>query len=185
MSLLTKGLLALVAVLALAVGIQTWRVHAHQNDAVEAAVAPAKAQAVSAAAKVETVTVALAAERVVVTRTIHDTTTVPANVLHPVTPADTASAVAALPIVKAERDSIARSCSAYVVSCDDYRHSAENRFRADAAVISTQDALLKSRPPKKNWHLGVGPGYGLCYDRRNGRVFDCANVSATLTWTPF
>lgn len=183
MTILTKALLALVAALLMVVGIQTYRVHAHQNDAVEAAVAPAKEAAAQAKAQAETVMVKLADARVVVTRTIHDTVSVPANVLHPVTAADTTSAVAALPIVKAERDSIARSCAAYVLTCDLFRASAETRFRADSSVIAAQDALLTSRPPRRHWSLGVTGGYGAVLSA--GRVLTGPSLTAGVTWSPF
>lgn len=185
MSILTKALLVVIAVLGLAVGIQTWRVHSRQNDAVEAGVKPAKDAATVAAAQVETVTTVLAGQRDTVarliTRVLHDT--IPAAVLHPVTPEDTASAVATLPTVVAQRDSIAQRCREYVLTCDEYRARAQARFRADSLVIAAQDAVLKTRPPTRHWHLGLGPSCSAI--AVSGRVVSGCGVSAGYYWTPF
>jgi hypothetical protein len=187
MSLLTKALIGAVLVLAVGFGIQTWRVSAGKHDAVEAAVAPAKEQAAIAAAKVETVTVQLAGAERVVTRVLTQVRT-DTLMLRPQSREDTATALAQLPALAAAHDSLQRSCSAFVVTCGEYRVSAENRFRADSLVIVKQDALLLDRPPKRYWHLGITAGYGTTAERDTARVWRLhTGPSLTVggTWTPF
>jgi hypothetical protein len=138
MSTGAKALLGLFAFCLLTIGVQTWRLVGAQRRVQALELAPAKAATVTAKAETEraAMKVAAAAQQVaagvrVVYRTIHDTVPVPMAALHPVTAADTQSAVAALPVVKAERDAIAGKCSAFVVTCEEYRRTAEERFAAD------------------------------------------------------
>lgn len=182
MTLLTKVLIGALLALGLFGAVQTWRVRAAQHDAIEAAVAPAKAQAALARAKVETVTVHLAAAERVVTTVIRAVRT-DTLVLHPQSRQDTATALAQLPALAAAHDSLQRSCSAFVVSCGEYRTAAERRFAADSSVITTQGALLRDRPPKRYWHLGVTGGYGATLS--HGQIVTGPSVAAGITWTLF
>lgn len=182
MTLTTKGLLAVIAALALATGVLFWRMRAAQHDTVEAAVAPAKAVAAEAKAKVETLTVRLAGAERVVTKVIHDVRT-DTLVLRPQTHEDTVRALAQLPTLAAAHDSLQRSCSTFVVTCGEYRASAENRFAADANVISTQQALLRDRPPKRHWTPCLSGGYGATL--HGGLVLTGPTVNVGLCWSPF
>jgi hypothetical protein len=182
MTITTKILVGALLVLAALLGVQTWRVKAAQHDTVEAAVAPAKEQAVIAAARVETVTVQLAGAERVVTRVLTQVRT-DTLMLTPQSAQDTAVALAQLPALAEAHASLQRSCSAFVVTCGEYRVSAENRFRADSLVIVKQDALLHDRPPKRYWHVGITGGYGALLN--GGRVLTGPAVSAGITWTPF
>lgn len=187
MSLLTKGLIAALLALAAFAGVQTWRVSAAQHDATEAAVAPAKEQAAIAAAKVETVTVQLAGAERIVTRVLTQVRT-DTLMLRPQSAQDTATALAQLPALAEAHASLQRSCSAFVVTCGEYRVASENRFRADSLVIVKQDALLHDRPPKRYWHLGVTGGYGILAERDSARVWRIhsgPSITAGVTWTPF
>ena len=183
MTLTTKALIGALLALAVLLGVQTWRVKAAQHDTVEAAVAPAKEAAAAAKVEEQKAGVALAARVDTVKRWLHDTVRVPEHVLHPVTPADTASAVAALPIVQTKLDSTRAACSLLVVTCEQYHASAEQRFAADANVISTQQALLRDRPPRRHWMPCVAGGYGA--GLHGGMITTGPTVTVGLCWTPF
>jgi hypothetical protein len=181
-TLMTKLLIGAWLAVLLLLGVQTWRIKNAQHAAIEAAVAPAKEAAALAKAKVETVTVQLAGAERVVTREITRVRT-DTLMLRPQTRQDTATALAQLPVLAAAHDSLQRSCSAFVVSCRDYRLAAETRFRADSGVIAKQDALLKDRPPKRYWHVGITGGYGAMLN--SSRVLTGPSVTAGVTWTLF
>lgn len=136
--------LAAVALL----GIQSWRAATLERKLAAAELAPARAASVSAKQKVETVTVQLAAAERVVTRTL-STVRVDTLVLRPQTAQDTARAVAQLPALAIAHDSLQRSCSAFVVSCGEYRTAAENRFRADSAYRAQLEAALRGAAPSR------------------------------------
>lgn len=185
MSILTKGLIAALVVLAVGFGVQTWRVNAGKHDAIEAAVAPAKEQAAISKAEERKAAAALDARIDTVTRwltrTVHDTA--PTAALHPVTRADTMAAVAELPKVEARYQGCRVQLSAAKDDCVSYKLRAEKRFTADSNVIVKQDALLRDRPPKRYWHLGITGGYGALLTA--GRVLTGPSITVGVTWTPF
>jgi hypothetical protein len=185
MSLLTKGLIVVILALLVAVGVQTWRVSAGKHDAVEAAVAPAKEQAAASKAEERKAAATLDARIDTVTRwltrTVHDT--VPVAALHPVTPADTAAAVAELPKVEARYQGCRLQLTEAKDDCATYKFRAEKRAVDDSLVIVKQDALLRDRPPKRSWHVGITGGYGALLN--GGHVLTGPAVSAGITWTPF
>jgi hypothetical protein len=183
MSLLTKVLIGAVLVLAVGFGIQTWRVNAGKHDAVEAAVAPAKEQAAVAKEEEQHAGATLAARVDTVKRWLHDTVRVPEHVLHPVTPADTASAVAALPVVQQQYEGCRAQLASLLTDCEAFHLKADRRASADSVVIVKQDALLRERPPKRYWHVGVTGGYGALLT--GGGVLTGPSVVVGVTWTPF
>jgi hypothetical protein len=190
MSALTKGLLALLVVVGVFAGVQTWRVRAAQRAGVEAAIAPAKEAAVVAKHEERQAAAALEARIDTVTRwltrTVHDT--VPAAALHPVTPADTTAAVAELPKVEARYQSCRVQLVAAIDECAAYKLRAERRFATDSTVIAKQDVVIRDRPARRHWSLGVTVGYGATLARdstRALRLYTGPSLTAGLTWTPF
>jgi hypothetical protein len=187
MTLLTKVLIGALLVLAVGFGIQTWRVSAGKHDAVEAAVAPAKEQAAAAKVEEQQAGATLAARVDTVKRWLHDTVRVPVrvpeHVLHPVTPADTAAAVAALPIVQQQYESCRAQLTSLLTDCEAFHLKADRRASADSVVIVKQDALLRERPPKRYWHVGVTGGYGATLS--GGQVVTGPSLTVGVTWTPF
>lgn len=162
MSALTKGLLIVVAVLALGVGVLAWQLRAAHRTTAEAAVAPAKEQAAVAKLEEQKAAATLAARIDTVTRwlthTVHDT--VPTAALHPVTPADTAAAVAELPKVEARYQGCRAQLALTVSDCAAFRVTAEKRFAADSTVIAKQDRVIDAGLPMRRWSLGITAGYG-------------------------
>jgi hypothetical protein len=148
MSARDRAVFGLFALCLLTIGLQTWRLVGAQRRVQALELAPAKVRTVAAAAKVETVTVRLAAaERVVVqelTRVRTDTL-----MLAPRTAQDTATALVQLPVLAAAHDSLQRSCSAFVVSCRDYRQAAEQRFAADSVYRAGLEAALRGAAPSR------------------------------------
>jgi hypothetical protein len=190
MTMLTKALVAAVLALGVGLAVQSYRLRDAQRDAVESAIAPAKAAAAVAktaeraaaatlAARIDTVTRWL-------TRTVHDT--VPTAALHPVTPADTAAAVAELPKVEARY----QSCRAELVplkdDCAAYKLRAEKRAAGDSSVIVKLEDALRDRPTRRHWTLGVTAGYGgtLARDSTHAyHLYTGPSLTAGLTWTLF
>jgi hypothetical protein len=161
-SALTKCLVVVVAVLLLIAGVLAWLLHAAHQDTAAAAIAPAKEQAAiskreerAAAAtldaRIDTVTRWL-------TRTVHDTVATAA--LHPVTPADTASAVAELPRVEARYQSCRVALQATIDECAAYKLRAVKRAADDSTVIAKQDAVIARGLTPRRWSVGVTAGYG-------------------------
>jgi hypothetical protein len=148
MSARDKAVFGLFALCLLTIAAQTWRLVGAERRVQALELAPHKAATVVAAAKVETVTVRLAgAERVVLrelTRVRTDTL-----MLAPKTAQDTATALVQLPVLAAAHDSLQRSCSAFVVSCRDYRHAAEQRFAADSVYRVGLEAALRGAAPSR------------------------------------
>jgi hypothetical protein len=148
MSARDRAAFGLFALCLLAIGIQTWRLVGAERRVHALELAPQKQATVVAAAKVETVTVRLAgAERVVLrelTRVRTDTL-----MLAPWTTQDTATALVQLPVLAAAHDSLQRSCSAFVVSCRDYRQAAEQRFAADSVYRVGLEAALRGAAPSR------------------------------------
>lgn len=146
MSTATKVLVGLFLGLLVLLGVQTWKLTSRDHELDALRLAPARAAAAAAQAKVETVTVRLAAaERVIVrelTRVRTDTL-----VLRPQTRQDTATALTQLPALAAAHDSLKASCSAFVVSCADFRTAAESRDTARLVVIAGLEAQLKAAQP--------------------------------------
>lgn len=144
-----RGIVAIAffAVVAL-LGLQTWRTTTLERKLAAAQLAPAKVVTIEAAAKVETVTVQLAAAERVVTRTINSVR-IDTLLIHPTTAQDTARAVAQLPALASAHDSLQRSCSAFVVSCGEYRTAAEKRFVADSAYRAQLEAALRGAAPSR------------------------------------
>lgn len=157
MSALLKLAAGVIVALIVYASYERWQNQQLRVEVSNAAVAPAQVVSDLAAAQVETVTKVLAAKRDTVLRVLHDTVEVPANLLHPVTSGDTASAVAALPKVKAERDSIAKSCRAFVVTCDEFRVKALAKFHADSDLVHS---LSARKPQERRFSLGLTVGYG-------------------------
>jgi hypothetical protein len=85
---------------------------------------------------------------------------VPTRALHPVTPADTAAAVAELPKVEARYQSCRVQLLAAVDDCAAYKLRAEKRFAGDSTVIAKLEDALRDRPPRRHWSLGITAGYG-------------------------
>ena len=183
MTTLTKLLIALLVAVGLVAGVQTWRVRAAQRDAVESRVAPAKAEAAVAKQDAQAAAVTLTARIDTVTRWLRDTVRVPARALRPTPPADTARAVAALPVVTAQYQACRAHLLSLVTDCDARSLASERRFRADSVVIATQDAVLRERKPRRHWSLGITGGYGVTLT--GDRVVTGPSITAGLTWTPF
>jgi hypothetical protein len=182
MTIMTKALLALALVLALAFSVQTWRVGNARRAGVEAALAPAKEAAIIATAKVETVTVTLAAAEKVVTRVLTQVRT-DTLMLSPQTAQDTATALVQLPALAAAHDTLQRACTELMNNCTAYRLAAVAKFRADSAVIAKYAAIVDERPMTKHWLFGVTGGYGIM--PHAGQVFTGPSLTAGITWTPF
>lgn len=185
MTLVTKGLIVALVISAVGFGVQTWRVNAGKHDAVEAAVVPAKEAAATAKVEEQAAAATLTARIDTVTRWLHDTVgrPVPASVLHPVTRVDTVAAVAALPVVQQQYEGCRAQLTSLVTDCEAFHIKADRRAAADSLVIVKQDALLRDRPPKRYWHVGITGGYGALLN--GGRVLTGPAVSAGITWTPF
>lgn len=139
--------IAFFAVVAL-LGIQSWRTATLERKLAAALLAPARAATDSTKRKVDTVRVQLAAAERVVTRTLTKVR-VDTLELSPKTAKDTARAVAQLPALAIAHDSLQRSCSAFVVSCGEYRTAAENRFRADSTYRVGLEAALRGAAPSR------------------------------------
>lgn len=146
---------AIACLVALA-GVQTYRVITLGDALTAAQLAPEKAATLAAAARVETVTVRLAAAERVVTRTINSIR-IDTLMIHPQTAQDTATALVQLPALAVAHDSLQRTCSAFVVSCADYRLAAERRFAADSVYRVSLEAL---RGPRCGWRCGAVLGVG-------------------------
>lgn len=182
MSLTTKLLAALLILLALLLGVQTARVHSKDAALRLADVSAQEAVAQIARARVETVTVRLAAQRDTVTRVLSKVR-VDTFVVQPETAADTAHAVAQLPTAVAQLDTVTRSCRAYVVSCDEFRSAAQQRFAADSSLILGYRATLADRPLPRRWSVGVTGGYGATLS--HGTMTTGPSATAGLTWRVF
>lgn len=149
MSAGAKAVFGLFALCLLTIAVQTWRLVGAERRVQALELAPQKQAVAVAAAKFDT-----AARRVdtvsrAVLRIIHDTVPVPARVLHPTTPADTQAAVAALPVLKAERDSIVRSCNRLVVTCDELQLAAKQQHQADSIYRAGLEAALRGVAPSR------------------------------------
>jgi hypothetical protein len=184
MNTLSKVLLGVCLVALATAGLEWRRAQDASHAADERALAPAKEAAEIAKSDVQAASAGLTARVDTVTRRLRDTlwrTTI--DTVRPVTREDTSRALAQLPVVVAKYDSLHRSCSALVVDCPAYRASAERRFRADSAVIAAQAAVLKDRPPRRSWRLGITGGYGALLS--GDHVLTGPSLTAGVTWSPF
>jgi hypothetical protein len=143
-----KAVLGLVALCLLTIAAGAWKLTTVTRERDALRLAPQKTATITAAARVETVTVRLAgAERVVLrelTRVRTDTL-----MLAPRTREDTVTALVQLPVLAAAHDSLQRSCSAFVVSCGEYRVAAEQRFAADSVYRVGLEAALRGAAPSR------------------------------------
>lgn len=146
MSTATKLFIGLFLGLLVLLGVTTWRLASREHELDALKLAPAKAAAAIAQAKVETVTVRLAAAESVVTREITRVRT-DTLVLRPQSRQDTVIALTQLPALAAAHDSLKASCSAFVVSCTDFRTAAEQRDTARLVVIAGLEAQLRANTP--------------------------------------
>lgn len=173
MTTLTKALVALVLLFGVVAGVQTWRVTAAKRAGAAAAVAPAKAVAAQAKVEDQAAAATLAARIDTVTRyltrTVHDT--LPAAVLHPVTPADTSAAVAALPVVQQRYESCRVQLSALLTDCEAKQATALRRFAADSGVIAAQAGVIAKGLVPPRWSLSITAGYGGTFARDSTRAF--------------
>jgi hypothetical protein len=148
MTMLTKALLGFYLALLIVLGVGGWQLAVAQRKIAALQQAPQKAATITAAARVETVTVALAGAERVVTRVLTQVRT-DTLMLAPQTAQDTATALVQFPALAAAHDSLQRSCSAFVVSCRDYRQAAEARFAADSVYrVGLEAALRNARPSR-------------------------------------
>lgn len=148
MTFTAKVLAGAVAVLLLGCGIVGWKLARAERRIQTLELAPAKQATVTAAARVETVTVRLAAARDTLVRVLHDTawrTTI--VTAPPVTHEDTVRSIVQLPAVVAKYDTLERRCSAYVVSCDQFRAAATAQRAADSTYIGKLEADLHRQTP--------------------------------------
>jgi hypothetical protein len=137
--------------LALLIGGGLWRVSSLQRQLAVAKLAPAKVKTIEAAAKVETLTVQLAAAERVVTRTLTQVRT-DTLMLHPQTAQDTATALVQLPALAVAHDSLQKACSAFVMTCSEFRAAAEKRFAADSIYRVELEQL---QAPRCGWRCGA------------------------------
>jgi hypothetical protein len=170
----TGWTVAIGAVVVLAIvplGVQTWRLETTQRALVAAQMTAQKQAVAAAQAKVETVTVRLQAAERVVTRTLTQVR-VDTLMVTPTTPAETTQAVAQLRPLAIAHDSLQRACSAYVVSCSEYRKASEARDTAQTVRIAGLEAALAHQQPgriKEVWEKVDGPimfGVGLLIGSR-------------------
>jgi hypothetical protein len=181
-----KAALACLALLALGFGVQTYRLHRAEAAGSRAAIAPAKEAAVAARAAERVAAQALDARVDTVTRwltrTVHDT--VPVALLHPTTPADTAAAVAMLPVVEARYQACRAQLVPLVESCAVYRVRTDSVLRADSVLFGRYEAALAHPAPPRRWSVGVTGGYGAVVGP-GGRLEAGPAVVAGLTWRAF
>jgi hypothetical protein len=150
---------AVVALFLVPVAVQTWRLESTRRALAAAQLAPQKQAVAVAQAKVETVTVHLQAAERVVTRTLAQVR-VDTLMLAPTTPAETTQAVAQLRPLAIAHDSLQRACSAFVVSCGEYRAASEQRDTAQRIRIAGLEAALAHEQPSrmgKVWEKIDGP----------------------------
>ena len=148
MTPLTKAIIAAFLAMVVLLGVQTCRTVSLERKLTAAQLAPAKQAVAIAQARVETVTVRLAAAERIVTRVLRQVRT-DTLMLRPQTAQDTAKALAELPVLAAAHDSLKASCSAFVVSCADYRTTAEARFTADSVYRVGLEAALRGAAPSR------------------------------------
>lgn len=132
---------AAIALFFVPLAVQTWRLETTRRDLAAARLAPQQKAVVVAQARVETVTVRLQAAERVVTRTLSQVR-VDTLLLDPRTPADTTRAVAQLRPLAIAHDSLQRACSAFAVSCDEYRTASEQRDTAQRIRIAGLESAL-------------------------------------------
>jgi hypothetical protein len=139
--------------------VQTWRLETTRRALAAAQLTPQKRAVAVAQAKVETVTVRLEAAERVVTRTLTQVR-VDTLMLAPTTPAETTQAVAQLRPLAIAHDSLQRACSAFVVSCSEYRAASDARDTAQRIRIAGLEAALAHEQPSrlgKVWEKIDGP----------------------------
>lgn len=154
----TTLLIATVAFVAV-LGGEAFYVVKLLHDLDVAKLAPAKIATIQAAARVDTVKVELAAKRDTVLKVLKAWKT-DTLMLHPVTPEDTAKAVAQLPQIVAKGDLMEKSCSAFVISCDKFREAAINKFQKDSTYILSLEQLGH---PRCGMKCGILLGVGAIY----------------------
>jgi lipoprotein NlpI len=146
MTLAGKAIAGAFIALLLLLGLSEWRLVSRDRTIRALELAPQKAAAAAAQAKVDTVTVRLAAAERVVTHVLTQVLT-DTLVLRPLTRQDTATALAQLPTLAAAHDSLQAACSAFVVSCGEFRVAAEQRDTARLAVIAGLERQLHAAEP--------------------------------------
>ncbi len=150
---------AAIALLVVPLGVQTWRLETARRALTAARLAPQQRAVEAAQARVETVTVKLAAAERVVTRTIQ-AVRIDTLMVAPETAADTARAVAQLPALAIAHDSLQRACSAFVLTCTEFRAATAAKDSATSARISGLEAALAHEQPsriKAVWEKVDGP----------------------------
>jgi hypothetical protein len=160
MTIVNKLLVAVAVLFGVLLGF-TYVALQHQRAATaDAALESAHAAATAATLRVDTVTVRLAARIDTVKRIIHDTVSVPARALKPVTKADTIEAVRQLPIVTEKYAACRQQLSLLVDDCTEYKLGAQAKFRADSDVVRKMQVVIDHPPPMRRWSISLSGGYG-------------------------
>lgn len=144
----SRILIAAFAALLILLGVQAWRTTTLERENAQLKLAPMVQGVLVAQAKVETVTKVLAAAEKRVTRTI-TSVRVDTLLLHPTTAADTATALREFPALAIAHDSLQRSCSAFVLTCDQFRAASEQRDTAQRELIAGLQTALKGARPSR------------------------------------
>jgi hypothetical protein len=158
---------SLVVLMVAALAGSAWRITTLQRQLAEREVSSAHAASDSARRVVDTIEVQVVKAGQVLTRTIHDVR-VDTLMLAPVTHEDTLTAVRQLGALAIKHDSLQRKCSAFEVTCDEFRLAAAHRDTAQQHEITTlRDAAQHTQPGRMRaaWERidqWVALGGGIC-----------------------
>jgi hypothetical protein len=157
----------LLVAMTTALAVTTARLLNRTGELDRARIDAAAQRVATAQAKVETVTVKLHAARDTLTRTIH-TVRVETLTVAPITRADTVRALGEFKALVVQHDSLQRKCSAFEITCEEYRLSAEQRDSARQHEIAVLRDVAKHAQPgrlRRTWESvdqWVFLGGGIC-----------------------